>query len=87
MDCSPRRDISRFTVAARLLIGALFVIATGGNLRAQTIEDGIMLSKDVRWSGTLYTHDALGHCWESMYNRTNGNMGTVTMQTMDFSAN
>lgn len=85
--CSPRRGISRYAVAARVLIGALLVIATVDNLRAQTIEDGIMLSKDVLCSGTLYSHDAWDHYWEGSYNRTNGNMGTVTTQAMDFSAN
>ena len=82
-----RFGISRFAVAARLLMGAIFVFATIGSMRAQTIEDGIMISKDVLCSGTLYTHDAWDHYWEGTYNRTNGNMGTVTTQTMDFSAN
>lgn len=56
-------------------------------LRAQTIEDGIMIKKNAICSGTLYTHDAWDHYWEGATSRTNGNLGTVTTQTMDFTAN
>jgi len=85
--CNSRLLNSRFVVAIRWLICTLIIFAAHANLRAQTIEDGIMLSKDVLCSGALYTHDAWDHYWEGNYNRTNGNMGTVTTQTMDFSAN
>lgn len=85
--CSSFHAFSRFAVTVRLLVCALFVVTAHASLRGQTIEDGIMLSKDVLCSGTLYTHDAWDHYWEGTYNRTNGNMGTVTTQSMDFSAN
>jgi len=85
--CTSRHVTSRFAVAVRLLIFALIVLASHASLHAQTIEDGIMLSRDVLWSGALYTHDAWDHYWEGTYNRTNGNLGTVTTQTMDFTAN
>jgi hypothetical protein len=68
---------------ARILILAAMLPC----LRAQTIEDGIMLHKNEICSGTLYTHDAWDHYWEGTTNRTNGNLGTVTTQTMDFTAN
>jgi hypothetical protein len=55
-------------------------------LSAQTVDDGIMVTKSAVLSGTLYTHDAWDHYWEGTNNRTNGNLGTVTTQTMDFNA-
>jgi len=77
-----------FNLATKLCLAGVFVLAaTLPGLRAQTIEDGIMVQKGVICSGTLYTHDAWDHYWEGTYNRTNGNLGTVTTQTMDFTAN
>jgi len=69
------------------LAGALILLAMLPCLRAQTIEDGIMIPKHAVCSGTLYTHDSWDHYWEGTTNRTNGNLGTVTTQTLDFSAN
>jgi hypothetical protein len=90
---SQRNRLSGF--AAKILnhatnwcLAGIFVFATvAPGLRAQTIEDGIMIHKNELCSGTLYTHDAWDRYWEGTYNRTNGNLGTVTTQTMDFTAN
>lgn len=79
--------MSRLAAQMRLLLTAMFVLTTLSILRAQTIEDGIMVSKNVVCTGTLFTHDAWDHYWEGTYNRTNGNLGTVTTQTLDFTAN
>jgi hypothetical protein len=54
---------------------------------SQTIDDGIMLSKRTICTGFLYTHDGWDHYWEGELNRTNGNLGTVTTQTVDYTAN
>jgi hypothetical protein len=56
-------------------------------LHAQTPEDGVMLSKDKLCTGVLYTHDQWNHYWEGSLNRTNGNLGTVTTQTINNSSN
>ena len=48
------------------------------SLRAQTIEDGVMLPKKSIFAGELYTHDAWNEYWEGSLERTNGNVGTVT---------
>ncbi|SPE17613.1 conserved hypothetical protein [Candidatus Sulfotelmatomonas gaucii] len=74
--------------ATKSRLAAIFVFAVIlPGVRAQTIEDGIMIPKSAVCSGTLYTHDAWDHYWEGTYNRTNGNLGTVTTQTMDFTTN
>lgn len=74
-------------IGMRCLLAAAFVFAALSSLRAQTIEDGIMIPKRAVFSGTLYTHDAWNHYWEGTYNRTNGNLGAVTTQTVVYSAN
>lgn len=47
---------------------------------AQTIDDGIMLTKGMLFSGYLYTHDRWDEYWEGELQRANGNVGTVTTQ-------
>jgi hypothetical protein len=54
---------------------------------SQTIDDGIMLSRGTICTGFLYTHDAWNQYWEGELDRTNGNLGTVTTQTVDYTAN
>jgi hypothetical protein len=51
------------------------------SLSAQTIDDGIMISRHNLFTGDLYTHDSWDHYWEGRLNRANGNLGTVTTQT------
>src|SRR5579871_4562967 len=46
---------SRFAAGMRLLLTGMMVLATHSVLHAQTIEDGIMVSKNVVCTGTLYT--------------------------------
>jgi len=71
----------------RYLAGVFLFAAMLPGLRAQTIEDGIMIPKGVICSGTFYTYDYWDHYWEGALNRTNGNLGTITTHTMDFTAN
>ena len=63
---------------------ALMVTLIGPNLRAQTIDDGIMLSKLKYCTGVLYSYDYWNHYWEGSNNRTNGNIGTVTTRTAQY---
>jgi hypothetical protein len=82
-------DHLRSAIGARRLLATALVFAAAAfsGLQAQTVEDGIMVPKGAVFAGTLYTHDAWDHYWEGAYDRTNGNLGTVTTQTLDFTAN
>ena len=51
-------------------------------LSAQTMEDGIMLSRRTLCAGALYTHGQWDQYWEGGLERTNGNLGTVTTQSV-----
>jgi hypothetical protein len=41
-----------------------------------------MLKRNLLCTGTLYTHDSWSHYWEGGLERVNGNIGTVTTQTV-----
>jgi len=67
---------------------AMFLVLTPCAIGlAQTIDDGIMVPKNSLFGGTLYTHDAWDHYWEGALNRTNGNLGTVSTQSVNYFAN
>ena len=62
---------------APLVLSSLLALS----LSAQTIDDGVMISRHNLFTGNLYTHDSWDHYWEGHLNRENGNLGTVTTQT------
>jgi hypothetical protein len=49
---------------------------------AQTIDDGSMMAKRTLSVGVLYAHDSWDEYWEGTLKRTNGNIGTLTTQSM-----
>jgi hypothetical protein len=49
---------------------------------AQTIDDGLLLPKQVLSAGILYAHDGWDKYWEGTLKRTNGNIGTLTTQSV-----
>jgi hypothetical protein len=57
------------------------------SLHAQTIDDGIMLADKTLCAGALYTHDSWDHYWEGSLERVNGNIGTITTQSITMAAN
>jgi len=56
-------------------------------VRAQTIDDGIMMGKGFLCGGYMYTHDSWSEYWEGSLQRTNGNIGTITTQSHQIFAN
>jgi hypothetical protein len=56
------------------------------SLHAQTIEDGIMLTRHSLQAGDVYTHESWEEYWEGTLKRVNGNIGTITTQTSTSSA-
>jgi hypothetical protein len=57
------------------------------SLHAQTIDDGIMLADKTLCAGALYGHDSWDQYWEGSLERVNGNIGTVTTQSLTMAAN
>jgi hypothetical protein len=49
---------------------------------AQTIDDGFMMPKRTLSAGVLYSHDSWDQYWEGSLKRSNGNIGTLTTQSI-----
>jgi len=64
------------------VIAAMAVLAAAVPGRAQTIEDGLMMSKNVLCTGLFYSHDSWDEYWEGTLKRANGNVGKVTTQSV-----
>ena len=55
-------------------------------LRAQAIDDGSMLPQRALAAGVLYAHESWSQYWEGTLKRDNGNIGTVTTQSVTWMA-
>lgn len=49
---------------------------------AQTADDGLMMPKRTLSAGVLYSHDRWDQYWEGTLRRGNGNIGTLTTQSL-----
>src|SRR5262249_35052938 len=56
-------------------------------VRAQTLDDGVMLDGKELFTGVLYGHDSWSKYWEGTLQRENGNVGTLTTQSVAWSGN
>lgn len=55
-------------------------------LHAQTIDDGVMMTKHHLFTGGLYSTESWEDYWEGSLKRVNGNIGTITTRTNVWSA-
>ena len=69
------------TLSLCVLLSALAV-----PLRAQTIDDGIMMTARSLQAGNIYSRNTWDEYWEGTLKRTNGNLGTVTTDTNSWNA-
>jgi hypothetical protein len=68
----------------RLLPCAVLAFALSAASRAQTIDDGLMMPKKQLCTGFIYTHDSWDQYWEGSLRRGNGNIGTITTQSVSW---
>jgi hypothetical protein len=64
----------------RLFLLILFCLAI--EAKAQTITDGLMMPKKTFCTGFMYGHDKWTKYWEGDYKRENGNIGSITTQSL-----
>ena len=64
----------------------LALLAAPAALSAQTIDDALMMPHRQLCTGFIYTHDSWDRYWEGSLERSNGNIGTVTTQTVSWMA-
>jgi hypothetical protein len=67
----------------RLLPAMLFALSAPP-LGAQTIDDGLMMPRKQLCTGFLYMHDSWDRYWEGPLERGNGNIGTLTTQSVSW---
>jgi hypothetical protein len=60
----------------------LLLVSGASSAAAQTIDDGLMMPKGTLSIGALYSHDSWDEYWEGTLKRTNGNIGTLTQQSV-----
>lgn len=72
-------------------LGAIATLAVAlvppGSLHAQTIDDGLMVPKKSLMTGFAYANDRWDQYWEGTLKRGNGNIGTITTQTVAWVGN
>ena len=74
-------------VRAMSLLASLLLGVMGIPARAQTIEDGLFMPKEALCTGFVYTHDSWEKYWEGSLKRINGNIGTITTETLSWMGN
>ncbi len=61
----------------------ILVAATGASsAAAQTADDGFMMPRKTLSAGVMYTHESWDQYWEGTLKRTNGNIGTLTTESI-----
>jgi hypothetical protein len=66
--------------------GVLVLLIAPVTLRAQSIDDGLLFPRRVLGSGVVYAHDSWSQYWEGTLKRDNGNIGTLTTQSVTWMA-
>lgn len=56
------------------------------SLRAQTVEDALLMPRGALGTGVLYAHESWSRYWEGTLLRDNGNIGTVSTQSVTWMA-
>jgi hypothetical protein len=74
-------------VAVTFTAGLMWLAALSAPGFSQTLEDGVMLSRGTLCAGALYRHDQWDSYWEGSLQRVNGNIGTITTQSISAMAN
>ncbi len=69
--------MKKFTFLMMGLIGS-------GLLSAQTLTDGLMMNKNDLCTGFMYSHDSWKKYWEGTLSRENGNIGTISTQSISW---
>ena len=66
------------------LLPAVLLALGAAPLGAQTIDDGLMMPRKQLCTGFVYMHDSWDRYWEGPLERGNGNIGTLTTQSVSW---
>lgn len=67
---------------SRTIRVVVFLVLGASSAAAQTVDDGLMMPKGTLSAGVLYAHDSWDEYWEGTLKRKNGNIGTLTQQSL-----
>ena len=70
-----------------MALSALLILGSSPSLHAQTIRDGLMMGKNLFCAGFMYSHESWDEYWEGPLKRSNGNIGTLTTQSVSWMGN
>jgi hypothetical protein len=60
----------------------LVIALSAASLRAQTIDDGVLIPRRTLGTGLVYAHESWSQYWEGTLKRNNANIGTLTTQSV-----
>jgi hypothetical protein len=66
----------------RTLRAFILCAASATSAAGQTMNDGLLIPKKVLSGGVVYAHDTWAQYWEGALKRANGNIGTLTTQSV-----
>ncbi len=66
------------------LLPAVLLALGAASLGAQTIDDHLMMPRRQLCTGFVYMHDSWDRYWEGSLERGNGNIGTLTTQSVSW---
>ena len=69
-----------------VVLAVLLVALAVRPVRAQTVDDGLLMPRGALGTGFLYAHDSWTQYWEGSVKRDNGNIGTLTTQSVSWVA-
>jgi hypothetical protein len=65
-----------------IIQAATLVALSASSAIAQTMDDGLSMPRKAASAGVLYSHDSWNEYWEGTLKRSNGNIGTLTTQSV-----
>ena len=69
------------------LVGLSLLVLSSVPLGAQSIDDSLMVPKKAFFTGFSYGHDRWSEYWEGTLKRENGNVGTLTSNSVTWMGN
>src|SRR5882762_9655844 len=69
-----------------IVLSFLLIALSAAALEAQTVDDGLLMPSGALGTGFLYAHDTWTQYWEGSVKRDNGNIGTLTTQSVSWVA-
>jgi hypothetical protein len=71
---------------SRRWLSCALLLLSAGRAHAQTVDDSLLMPRKTLCTGFVYSHDEWDEYWEGTLKRDNGNVGTVSTQSVAWMA-